>query len=56
MAAVLHDAPLAPLTSSLADVREVPLAELPGDGETLRRVFPEAEVAPVPVAAFQSAI
>jgi FXSXX-COOH protein len=56
MTAALHDAPLAPLPSLLADVRDIPLAELPDAGDVLRRVPAEVEVAPVPVARFQSAI
>jgi len=48
--------------SKLADLRDVPLAEMPTRSrptldETLSRVVPGLEqVAPVPVAAFQSAI
>ena len=48
--------------SMLADLRDVPLAEMPALSgatldETLSRVVPGSEqVAPVPVAAFQSAI
>ena len=48
--------------SKIADLRDVPLAELPTLSratleETLGRVVPGPEqVAPVPVAAFQSAI
>jgi FXSXX-COOH protein len=49
------------LVSSLADIRDTPLADLaemsPGVvDEAIRRVLPESPVAPVPVAAFQSAI
>ena len=47
------------LVSSLADVRDTPLADLaemsPGVvDEAIRRILPESPVAPVPVAAFQS--
>jgi FXSXX-COOH protein len=48
--------------SSLADLRDVPLAELSGMStglieETIKRILPEtALTTPVPVAAFQSAI
>jgi len=48
--------------SRLTDLRDVPLADLPALStaaleETLSRVVPDADqVAPVPVAAFQSAI
>jgi len=49
------------LVSSLADIRDTPLADLaemsPGVvDEAIRRILPESLVAPVPVAAFQSAI
>jgi FXSXX-COOH protein len=49
------------LVSSLADIRDTPLADLaemsPGVvDQAIRRVLPESPVAPVPVAAFQSAI
>jgi FXSXX-COOH protein len=49
------------LVSSLADIRDTPLADLaemsPGVvDEAIRRVLPESPVAPLPVAAFQSAI
>ena len=49
------------LVSSLADIRDTPLADLaemsPGVvDEAIRRILPESPVAPVPVAAFQSAI
>jgi len=49
------------LVSSLADIRDTPLADLaemsPGVvDEVIRRVLPESPVAPVLVAAFQSAI
>lgn len=61
MAAHLLDAPLAPLPSSLADLRDVPLAKLleggrAGLGETLDRVLPSADVPGVQVAAFNSAL
>lgn len=61
MTAVLHDTPLAPLTSTLPDLRGVPLALL-GEkarvplSETLNRVLPTPEVQDVPVAAFNSSI
>jgi FXSXX-COOH protein len=58
MATELLDAPLAPLTSTLPDLRGVPLALLGDDGadEALRRLLPGAEVQPVPVASFQSSL
>lgn len=47
--------------SSLVDLRDVPLAEIPvlGAGllsEAIERVLPESPAPPVPVAAFNSAI
>jgi FXSXX-COOH protein len=47
--------------SSLVDLRNVPLAEMPvlGTGllgEAIERVLPESPTPPVPVAAFNSAI
>ena len=53
---------IARVPSRLADLRSVPLADLPGLdavtlGEAVGRVIPDADqAAPVPVAAFQSAI
>ena len=49
------------VVSSLADIRDTPLADLaemsPGVvDEAIRRILPESPVAAVPVAAFQSAI
>jgi FXSXX-COOH protein len=49
------------VTSSLADLRGVPLGEVavltePAFDEAIMRILPESPVAPVPVAAFQSAI
>jgi FXSXX-COOH protein len=49
------------LVSSLADIRDTPLADLAEMSrgvvdEAIRRILPESPVAPVPVAAFQSAI
>lgn len=61
MATELLDAPLAPVTSTLPDLRGVPLALL-GEkarvplSETLERVLPTPEVQDVPVAAFNSSI
>lgn len=47
--------------SKLVDLRDVPLAEMPTLStvtldEALGRVIPDSQVAPVPVAAFSSAI
>jgi FXSXX-COOH protein len=49
------------VSSTLVDLRDVPLAQVPTLSlvaleEALVRVLPESPVAPVPVAAFQSAI
>jgi FXSXX-COOH protein len=49
------------VTSTLLDVREVPLAELPTLGKAsldsaLQRILPESSATAVPVAAFSSAI
>jgi FXSXX-COOH protein len=49
------------VVSSLADIRDTPLDELTEMnagiiGEVIERMLPESPVAPVPVAAFQSAI
>lgn len=61
MATELLDAPLAPVTSTLPDLRGVPLALL-GEkarvplSETLERVLPTPEIQQVPVAAFNSSI
>ena len=49
------------VSSTLADLRDVPLAQVSTLSpvalkEALVRVLPESPVAPVPVAAFQSAI
>ncbi len=49
------------LSSSLVDLHEIPLAEMPALSsrvldEAIKRVLPNSSVAPVPVAAFQSAI
>jgi FXSXX-COOH protein len=49
------------VVSSLADIRDMPLDELTDMNagiidEAIERILPESPVAPVPVAAFQSAI
>jgi FXSXX-COOH protein len=61
MAAHLLDAPLAPLPSSLPDLRDVPLGQLhKADPEALRavlgRVLPTGDAKAVPVSAFNSSI
>jgi len=54
------DDPRMAVSSKLADLREVPLAEMPGWGMMTNdlpgRVLPGVRAAPVPVAVFQSAI
>jgi FXSXX-COOH protein len=49
------------VASALLDLRNVPLTEISvpgtaGHGQVLGRVLPDSPVAPVPVAAFNSAI
>lgn len=49
------------VSSSLVDLRDMPLAEMPALSaeivdEAIKRILPETPTAPVPVAAFQSAI
>jgi FXSXX-COOH protein len=48
-------------SSAMADLRDIPLAEMPALGldvlgRTIGRVLPDPSTAPVPVAAFQSSI
>jgi FXSXX-COOH protein len=48
------------VASALPDLRKVPLTQIgmttAGTGEALARLIPDSPVAPVPVAAFNSAI
>jgi hypothetical protein len=59
---MLEDDRSSELTSDLADVRSVPLSQLPKSGDVvadaLQRILPDRSAlqAPVPVAAFNSSI